>query len=273
VIFAFEIVGFLAYFENRKRLKTRYVAGINPDMAGEDQKKCKSTLNIYQAPDACASFVNPLTLRLVKKAAGSSLKYAVKNFIVNDNSITDPALGPPCTALIHLRDRFYHSNEDSPDKVSESTLIKVGAVIAAFLYLCATPDEKIARDIAELCLAYARERFTAEPLSPEKRAYILECESRRLRDLAKAARSDLRAFEDRLAALAGRTPVNDALSPAEPSSALVKKASSLVPVRRVMGPLTFERIPPEKRLKMKFQPHWSRKWNLPLFWADGKRDL
>lgn len=276
VVFAFEIVGFLAYFSRMKKRGRKYTAAINPDMVGENQALCRSVLNIYQAPDSTPSFVNPLIISLMNWAAGSRLKTSVKKFIVNDNSVTDPALAAPCPALIHLRDQFYHSSEDTPDKVSVDTLKRVGASMACYLHLCASMDEKEAREIAALCLDYAAERFKAEAragLTCGKLDYLLKRETERLKSLVTLPVADLRLFEMELFKIVNALKGHPVKERHKEPDGLVKTASALIPVRRIFGPLTFDHIPMEKRRRMKFQPAWSGKWNLPLFWADGKRDL
>src|SRR3989339_224048 len=218
VVFAFEIIGMLAYFFGPGK-KTRYVAGINPDMVGEDQKKCRSVLNIYQAPASNPEFANKLIIRLLSNSAGKKFRLGIHPFMVNDNVVTDPLIGATCPALIHIRDQFYHSNEDTINKVSEKTLHWVGSAMAAYLYATASLEQ-----------------------------------------------DDLDRF------LGIVLPVAE--KPIKPENALEKKAGQLVPRRtHVGGTFTFEHIAPEKRTSLKFHASWSPKWNLPVFWVNGKRSL
>jgi aminopeptidase-like protein len=274
-VFTFEIVGFLAYFNRIKKLKKTYVAGVNPDMVGEDQKKCRSTLNVYASPDSNATFADPLLFRMVRKYLSGKLRYRFKKYIVNDNIISDPAIGVPCPALIHLRDRFYHSNQDSMDKVSPKTLHAVGSVMAAYLYLAASVDRDSAGEMARVCVLHAKRRIRKAEKTGLTRArldHIVECEKTRLSGLAGLTQTNLDKPMAAIERLKDKVSLKKTRVKRFPR-ALVKKAMRIVPKRTCIGPLTFEHIPPEKRERLKFQPAWSGKFNLPLYWADGRRNL
>jgi hypothetical protein len=276
VLFTMEIVGFLAYFTRVARSGRRYVAGVNPDMLGENQKTCRSVLHVYQAPDSVASFADPLLLDFVRRSADPSFKYEPKGFIVNDNMVSDPTIGIPCPALIHLRDRFYHSNEDSVDKVSSRTLQIAGGAMTAYLYAAAALDSDLAPEVAELCVAHAARRLhqAAEKgaLTRRQRDYLVGVEQARLRSIERFSGADLGEKRRKIRALAGRLKVSPEKREAIPAR-VVREARRLVPVRTAMGPLTFQHIDPAKRAGMKFLPMWSQRLNLPLFWVDGKRTL
>ncbi len=275
VIFTFEIVGFLAYFEYVRKYKRIYVAGVNPDMVGEDQGKCRSVLNIYQCPHPMAGFTDPLLLYFIKRAAGKRLKIALKKFIINDNMITDPMIGVPCPALIHLRDQFYHSNEDSLGKVSSDTLQRIGSAMAAYLYAAADMNPAIANETARLCLNFSKERLLEEEqkdIHQEKLAYLTCIEMMRFESIETLTGVRLNKQREGLLSVVGdmKTEKNDSR---QEQLKLRKQAESMVPKRLVAGPVTLEHIPTEKRRNLKIQPHWSNKWNQPLFWVDGKRSL
>ncbi|MFH0921589.1 MAG: M28 family peptidase [Fibrobacterota bacterium] len=277
VLFAFEVVGFLAYFEKRLKEKkhTVYIAGVNPDMVGQDQKKCRSVLNLYTSPHANTTFADPLLFEFIKRAAGDQLQWARKGFIVNDNVISDPVIGVPCPALIHLRDQFYHSNLDDMTKVSADTLKRVGGAMAAYLYAAAMLASDTAEPVAALCLAYAHERLTEEAekgLSPERRDYLLDRETERLASVERAAGTALPGPRAALLEFGRGLKVAPSQPVALPAG-FSEKAKALIPVRTVAGTFTLEHIPYEQRRTLRFQPHWSVKWNLPVFWADGRRTL
>jgi aminopeptidase YwaD len=276
VVFTFEIVGFLAYFEAVRNRNKTYVAGVNPDMIGQNQKLCRSTLHVYRAPDAVASFADPLLRHCVAKIVGSRLAVQPMGFIVNDNIVGDPTVGPPCPALIHLRDRYYHSNEDTPDKVSALTLKLVGGAMTAYLYAAAALDGDLAREIAVLC-ADEGERSLRRPDSPPSRIrYRLSCELARLARLETLTGLRCAAQRRRLRTVAraqiAATPA--AVPPPERlPRPLAQRARALVPVRTLAGPLTLQHIPPASRGRAPFDPTWSPQLLLPLFWCDGRRTL
>jgi len=52
-----------------------------------------------------------------------------------------------------------------------------------------------------------------------------------------------------------------------------RRAARLVPRRKFIGPLTLETLPAEVRRDIPWNPAYSTRWTLPLFWADGKRSV
>ncbi len=274
VVFTFEIVGFLAYFEHRRARSRTYVGGVNPDMIGQDQEKCRSVLHVYHTPDAVSSFVDPLLMHCVREMAGAALAYRPRRFIVNDNIVSDPAIGVPCPALIHLRDRFYHSNEDTPDKVSARTLQRVGGAMAVYLYAVAAMDEDLAWDTARLVVTAALRRLEEEAGGDRDRLeHALACELHRLETLEQVAGAPLTKARARVCAAAQRLRPGTKKRAVRVSSRLEKRARSLVPVRTVFAPLAIDHIPPEQRAHAPFNPTWSTKLNLAAFWSDGRRTV
>lgn len=274
VVFTFEIVGFLAYFQRARTLGKTYVAGVNPDMIGQDQKKCRSVLHVYHAPDAVSSFADPLLMHFIGKTARGKLKTKPKGFIVNDNIISDPAIGAPCPALIHLRDRYYHSNEDTPDKVSARTLKLVGGAMAAYAYVAAAMDPNLARETARLCVSAATRRLRQESHGDRDRLnHFLECELSRLNGLEQLAGIGLADAQERVRAVARKIKTKKAASSERVSRALAQRARALIPVRTVAGTFALGHLSPEQRAKAPFNPTWSPKLNLPVFWSNGQRSL
>ncbi len=275
-IFTMEIVGFLAYFLRAAPKNVRYVAGINPDMIGEDQRRCRSVLHLYPTPDSMATFADPLLLELLRRSAPPSFRYQIKPFIINDNMISDPTIGIPCPALIHLRDRYYHSNEDTPDKVSPKTLQIVGGAMAAYLYIAASLDKPLADELANCCLRYTTEQFEQAAgvgqLTHRQVRHLLDCGMRRLESIEPLTGSSLNGAKRRLLRLARQFRAVPGPKEAVPAS-VAREAARFIPVRTVIGPLTFQHLPVEQRLAQKFQPMWNPQLNLPLFWADGRRTI
>lgn len=277
VVFTLEIIGFLAYFSRATTPGTRYVAGVNPDMIGEDHRKCRSVLHIYQTPDAAISFADPLLIEMVRRTAAPSFRHDLKGFIVNDNIVSDPAIGIPCPALIHLRDRFYHSNEDTPANVSPRTLKTVGGAMAAYLYAVAALDRNTAREVAALCVGHARDRLKRTvaargALTQGMAAYVVAREQERIRSIERLTGADLTAARARIAKLTQMA--KPAADPRErPPAAAVREARQWIPVRTVIGPMTFQHLPIDVRKTRPFHPMWSSPLAQTLFWADGKRTL
>ncbi|MBL8025800.1 MAG: M28 family peptidase [Fibrobacteres bacterium] len=277
VVFAFEIVGFMAYFEKVAGKKRKYIAGVNPDMVGEDQKKCRSTLHLYRTPLALATFADALLASFLKQSAGKKINWLTKPYIVNDNVVCDSAIGIPCPALIHLRDLYYHSNEDDMNKVSTDTLHRIGSAMTAFLYASASLSRENAGEIVKLCVSEGIERITTainstDSVSPAKKDFLIEREVARICQIEE--RTGL-VFEKEIRTLLSAVNKLNATGKPEVAMqpALAKKAAKIVPVRTVIGPMTLEHLPSAKRSKYRIQPAWAGKWHLVLSWVDGKRNL
>ena len=52
--------------------------------------------------------------------------------------LSDPTVGIPAPMIIHWPDKFYHTSEDTPEKVSPDSLARSGALAAVYAYWLAT---------------------------------------------------------------------------------------------------------------------------------------
>lgn len=150
-----EMTGTYAYLSTFEDRLPRMVAGVNLDMVGQDQDRCHSTFNIEQPPDAMASFAALLLarlwdalMRLEAQQAQPASSGAVRQEVIpfgggSDHYIlSDPTVGVPTPMLNQWPDRFYHTSEDTLDKVDPAMLARVGSLAAAYAYLVACAGER-----------------------------------------------------------------------------------------------------------------------------------
>jgi aminopeptidase YwaD len=149
-----EMTGTFAYLSTFEDRLPRMIAGVNLDMVGQDQDRCHSTFNIEQPPEAMASFAPVLLARLwdglmllEADSSQSSLSGAVRHAVTpfsggSDHTILcDPTVGVPTPMLIQWPDRFYHTSEDTLDKVDPTMLARIGSLAAGYAYAVACAGE------------------------------------------------------------------------------------------------------------------------------------
>jgi aminopeptidase YwaD len=70
--------------------------------------------------------------------------------------------GIPSLLNWHFTDRYYHTNQDTTDKVSAAEMKNVGVTVAASAYLLAAAGEPDALAVVELLQRAAQERLSLE---------------------------------------------------------------------------------------------------------------
>ena len=185
-----EMTGTYAYLATHEDEIERMVAGLNLDMVGQNQELCGSSFLIEHPPQAMPSFAPVLLERLREEllgetaALGGTGEYALFRHAVvpfsggSDHYIlSDPSVGAPTPMIIQWPDRFYHTSQDTPDKVDPAMLGRVGSLSATYAYFLANAGQQEAvwlgyemaarfkRDI----VWFVQEKVTeATHLSPEK---------------------------------------------------------------------------------------------------------
>ncbi|MEW5935069.1 MAG: DUF4910 domain-containing protein, partial [Bacillota bacterium] len=140
-----EINGTTCYLASHPEVLGRTVAAVNLDMVGERQDLCGSTLQVEAGPLATPSFASDLLALIMREAlaegsnwAGTAplpaLRWAETPFSGGSDHylLGDPTVGIPCPMIIQWPDRFYHTSEDTPDKVDPGVLARVAAATAAY---------------------------------------------------------------------------------------------------------------------------------------------
>ncbi len=175
--------------------------------------------------------------------------------IATDNIIADPVYEVPTFAMVASPCLSYHSSMDRPDRIDPEFLKRNAVIIGTYLYGLADADEDTCVFLEEL-IRKQTERKVAEEPSDRRKKMLAEAGDRALYSLKKIC-SDL-TFE---------RPAEEN----EPMPDYAQEKGHRVPVRRVLGCLTFsDRTDLWKR---GYIPAWNGRLNVPLFWADGERNL
>lgn len=293
-IFPFECYGTLAYL--RSRPPGRFLAGINLDMVGEDGAKCGGRLLVCQPPEAAASFAEAAIVSLfgenvIEPETG---RMHESGFVVADNAfLTDPMVGCPTPLLLHQPDRFYHSDEDTPDKVSSESLRRAG--LASGIYLgwlaCAGPAK--APNLVRRVFAWSMRRLAVEARVHRLRSDLARKREER-RTIRRLAGEAFAFWLDRTQARLDsirRLGSSFGIGPAKRAAAAMARAQAKdlgtrlsrrpapagpVPVRLTEGVPALDGRPDirkriEKACGSSFP--WSAYLVAALFWADGKRSV
>lgn len=151
-----EMTGTFAYLSSRPADAPRIIAAVNLDMVGENQDLTKSTLCVEHPPRACPSFAGDLLTQILKATTtdpelegntpslGSRTAYPLFRWAITPYSggsdhfiLSDPTVGIPCPMLIQWPDKYYHTSEDTPDKVDPRMLHRVGILAATYTWFLA----------------------------------------------------------------------------------------------------------------------------------------
>jgi len=147
-----EMLGTCAYLSSRDTAQV--IAGCNLDMVGQNQTKCGSSFLIDSPPHASAGFTDVLMKRIrevlmseVFSFSGSYgyplFRHTVTPFSGgSDHAILcDPTIGIPAPMLIQWPDYFYHTNQDTLDKVDPAMLRLVGVLASTYVCFLANADD------------------------------------------------------------------------------------------------------------------------------------
>ena len=176
-----EMTGTYAYLATHEDEIERMVAGLNLDMVGQDQELCGSSFLIERPPQAMPSFAPDLLERLREEllgetaALGGTGEYALFRHAVipfsggSDHYIlSDPSVGVPTPMIIQWPDKFYHTSQDTPDKVDPAMLSRVGSLSATYAYFLANAGHEEATWLGyEMVARFKRDvvRFVQEKVT------------------------------------------------------------------------------------------------------------
>lgn len=148
-----ETYGTIALLYSHPNMISKLVAGINLDMVGEDQEICKSTLVLDKTPDSLPSYLNDFVFNLIEQSVkefdpvtvfGSASTFRFTEIAHTGGSdhheFVDSTIKVPCVMLLQWPDLFYHSSMDTLDKVSSSSLKRIGWVTAVAILTLANAD-------------------------------------------------------------------------------------------------------------------------------------
>lgn len=150
-----EMTGTYAYLAAHEDEIEHMVAGLNLDMVGQSQELCGSSFLIERPPQAMPSFAPGLLERLREEFLGETsawggtggyalFRHAVTPFSGGSDHyiLSDPSVGVPTPMLIQWPDRFYHTSQDTPDKVDPAMLSRVGSLAATYAYFLANAGQE-----------------------------------------------------------------------------------------------------------------------------------
>jgi aminopeptidase YwaD len=145
-----EMTGTYAYLATSKHAIRNTVAAINLDMVGENQELCKSPLLLESPPQATNSYVADLLEAILERVStdatslsGTSNYALFKQATIpfsggSDHYIlSDPTVGIPCPMIIQWPDKFYHTSEDTIDKVDPDMLRRVALLTGTYAFFIA----------------------------------------------------------------------------------------------------------------------------------------
>jgi aminopeptidase YwaD len=313
-----EMSGTYAYLASHEADIPRMVAGLNLDMVGENQDLCGSSF-LVEAPPLSASSFTPILARHIRDgllSGGKShaglgdyplFRYADTPFSGGSDHyiLSDPSVGVPTPMVIQWPDRFYHTSDDTIDKVDPEMLATVGMLTATYAYWLATARGREAAWLAhemnarfkqwlmervQKATAAGMESDTQPSEGPglkREAAFRVSRHGEALATLRRLADIDVGPFQADAAAFADQelkraesflgSKAFSAGTP--PSDEFEAKAASLIPERRYRGPLSVRDLtskPADRetlyQLSKKYESLYSH-GVLAVYWADGVRTL
>lgn len=165
-----EVAGFLPYIHaNRERLP-KVVAGFCLDSVGQDMALRGGQMVLFRSPEQNASFVDGLVEALLEAVASepasrfcddnyAAFPWRVAPFWGNDAFVSKGFFDIPTPQISAWPDRYYHSSEDTPDRLSASTLGRSGAIVGTYLHLLSTAGADEARWLAGLAMQDWKQRI------------------------------------------------------------------------------------------------------------------
>ncbi len=168
-----ETTGTVAYLSENPEAGARLVAGINLDMVGSDQQRCRSTLCMDPTPDSIPSFLNDLVFStlmrsdayyddMVKIGLPSNFRRAWTKYSggSDHSEFNDSTIGVPCVGLTQWPDLFYHTSLDTVQNLSEDSLRRVGWTAAVSVLTMAHSDGDSVHELAHLTCSGGKRRIS-----------------------------------------------------------------------------------------------------------------
>ncbi len=148
-----EFTGTYAYLAAEEANRQKISAAINLDMVGQNQELCQSTLLIERPPLSTPSFSSELLEVIIEEIGkeGTTLGgqeqfplFRHRTVFFSGGSdhgiLADPSVNIPTPMLIQWPDKYYHTNEDTLDKVDPKMLGRVGKLASLYTAFLAQID-------------------------------------------------------------------------------------------------------------------------------------
>jgi hypothetical protein len=301
----------LAYSERFGRRLASTAAALCLDSVGEKQALSRTMLGLRKPPDSNASYITALAERLAEvtfEPWRGNFKWKPVPFSPIDNVIADPAIGPSTVWLgLHPSDLFWHTNQDTLDKVDVEALGKFAQYTAVYLYLTAAAGPVDALYFAAIAGARGRAQTarTAALCLEACRDGMIDIDTTRARVLYTARRGasevesvrSLLTFKEAQTIDSEVSQIATALidegeriasglervmrqckhkreirKPSRHQKHLRKRAAAVIAKRKYIGTIAFDLLPAGERLPVG-DPRWDTDVTAALFWCDGKRTL
>lgn len=175
-----EYTGSWAWFSRHLNDPVKRIANLNYDMVGENLKLTNAVLSVMYTPDFNPSYLNAVMESILDfmnrynderyppqkefqiiSIAGSRdrLQGRMVPYMTGTDHEVFNNTGIPGTGPLAWPDFFYHSSEDTPEKVDPTQLHRVVFAGLAAATTLAYADDGNAPDIARLALLYGRKRI------------------------------------------------------------------------------------------------------------------
>jgi hypothetical protein len=167
-----EMTGTYAYLATHEQSIPRMVAGINLDMVGQNQDMCGSVFVVERTPASMASFTADLLEAMREQwlegtqNPGATATYPLFRHTVTPFSggsdhyiLSDPTVGVPTPMLIQWPDRFWHTTDDTLDKVDPHMLAVLGGLATTYTYFVANAGSREATWLGHEMLSRFRARL------------------------------------------------------------------------------------------------------------------
>ncbi len=182
-----EISGTNAWLTKHEDIKKRIIADLNFDMEGVRLSTSASMWILHRTPDTFPSFLNDVAqsvMEFVAELNRERVRYRANGYrftlpVVSPNGSMDPFYikidkhygasdhvtymqhGIPAVMFITWPDMWYHSSQDTPDKMDPTQFKRVAVVGTAAMTILASADDEMAMSIAGESLARGSERMGA----------------------------------------------------------------------------------------------------------------
>ncbi len=270
-----EMTGTYAYLATHEDSIPHMVAGINLDMVGQNQDLCGSVFAIERPPAALPSFTADLLERIGKEwtdgaqnLSGSAsyplFRHAVTPFSGGSDHyiLSDPTVGVPTPMLIQWPDKFYHTSEDTLDKVDPRMLAILGGLAATYAYFVAIAGRRevlwLGREMMaqfRARLAHSMQDIVTEALTTTQSTALAQASARLAQSAQFAADRQREAIRSLLRlAPAAECPVADLISEADAAVQQELERASAVLLWQAQE-LGLDEIPSPPR---KDQDEWER---------------
>jgi aminoglycoside 3-N-acetyltransferase len=294
---SWEVRGLQAFINTRK-VRGKFLGGLNLDMVGCDHREGKTQLDVFGMQPLGPSYIDSLLQSIIWKERRRSPQWKCRfrqHMIVDDLHFSTYPFNVPMTFLGQAPDRTYHTSLDRPECLSKPHIEKMGIVLSqAVEFMTDTgyrEPYKLAKKIFEEArkalrkndrsasdiVHFARKKWTGLiPLVPYGPTAPNENEVKEMRRKKLFIKGHLyprAAFQLKLEEwnriLSKGVKIPRAIMP---SDATERRLQQLVPLKLFAGYLGWNDLSVEQVRELKNFPHLVKGWGVPP-WVQATVDL